>query len=343
MSEYNLNDRERAVLAVLIDHYVRTAEPVGSRTIATRYNLGVSSATVRNTLADLEERGFVAQPHTSAGRIPTDAGYRFYIDKLLKSEKLSQGDREKIRRDLSVDFSALEDILEQTSRVLARISTQLGVTIGPKFEQGVLTRIEILPVAENRLLVILMVKSGAVRTVLAEIDRDVRDIELADTVALLNEKLCGLNLREIKSTIRERLRDTGRGNPQLVKLFMENHDAVLDDTRENNFYSDGTINILQKKEFQDPRKLREFLTLLEERKSLMALLNREPQAEGIMVTFGTESDIEGISGCAVVASSYQAGNVSGKVGIIGPTRMQYAKLMPVVEYTAKILSEILSR
>lgn len=343
MSAYELNARERTVLAVLIDHYIRTAEPVGSRTIATRYNMGVSSATVRNTLADLEERGFIAQPHTSAGRIPTDSGYRIYIDQLLKSEKLSAADRDKIRRELSTDFSAIEDILEQTSRVLATVSTQLGVTVGPKFEQGILERIEVIPVSENKLLVVLMVKSGVVRTVLMEIDRIEKSSGLADTVALLNEKLCGLSLQEIKATIRERLRDTGRGNPQLLKIFMENHEAVLDDSRDSSFYTDGTINIVQKKEFQDPRKLREFLTLLEERRGLVSLLNREPQAEGIMVTFGTESDIEGISGCAVVTSSYRAGNVTGKVGIIGPTRMQYAKLMPVVEYTAKILSEILSK
>jgi heat-inducible transcriptional repressor len=343
MSGYSLNERERAVLAVLIDHYIRTAEPVGSRTIATRYKLGVSPATVRNTLADLEERGFITQPHTSAGRIPTDSGYRLYIEKLLKSEKLKAADREMIRRELSTDFSAIEDILEQTSRVLANISSQLGVTVGPKFEQGVLSRIEVMPVSDTKLLVVLMVKSGVVKTVLVEIDRLEHGSDLSETVALLNEKLCGLSLKEIKATIAERLRDTGRGDPQVLKLFMENHEAVLDDSRDSAFFTDGTINIVQKKEFQDPRKLREFLTLLEERKSLVALLNREPQSSGIMVTFGDESEIEGISGCAVVASSFQAGRLSGKVGIIGPTRMQYAKLMPVVEYTAKILTEILSK
>jgi heat-inducible transcriptional repressor len=343
VSEYQLNERERTVLAVLIEHFIKTAAPVGSRTIATRYNLGVSPATVRNTLADLEERGLIEQPHTSAGRIPTDAGYRLYVDRLLKSEKLSKIDREQIRRQLRADFSAIENILAQTSRVLASVSSQLGVTLSPKFEQGVLTRIDVIPVSSNKLLVIIMVRSGIVRTMLLELDRPEPTTDLAETVSILNEKLCGLTLAEIRMTIRERLGDVSIGDSQIIKLFMENQESVLDDVDDASLHTDGTINIVSQKEFQDPRKLREFITLLEERRRLINLLNREPESDGIQVVIGNEANLEGIDGCAVVTRTYSAGNVKGKVGIIGPTRMKYSKLLPVVEYTASILTEILSK
>ena len=173
MIQLDLTERERTILAVLIDHYVRTAEPVGSRVIATRYDLGVSPATVRNTLSDLEEKGLIEQPHTSAGRIPTETGYRLYVDKLLKSERLSSPEREKIKRALSIDYGAIEDILEQTSRVLAQLTSQLGVTITPKFDQAVLNKIDLVQLTDTRVMVIVAVRSGIVRTILIEVDSNI--------------------------------------------------------------------------------------------------------------------------------------------------------------------------
>lgn len=341
--KYKLSDRERAVLAILIDHYIRTAEPVGSRTIATKYNLGVSPATIRNTLSDLEDQGLITQPHTSAGRIPTDRGYRIYVDKMLKSRKLSALDREKIKRELAIDYNAIEDILEQTSRVLARISSQIGVTISPKFEEAMLYRIDVVPVAESKLLVILTVRSGIVRTVLLEIDAMISRDELQDTIGVLNEKLCGLTLGEVRSTVRERLHDTGRGSPQLLRLFQENRKDMLAESDDVGFHADGTTNILAQKEFQDPRKLREFITLLEDRRSLIHLLNSSSISDSITVTIGDEANLGGFEGCATVTRTYSAGHIKGTVGVIGPSRMEYARLLPVVDYTAKILSEILSK
>ena len=270
--QFELNERERAVLAVLIDHYVRTAEPVGSRVIATKFNLGVSPATVRNTLADLEDRGLIEQPHTSAGRIPTEVGYRLYVDHLLKSERLSKSDREKIKRLLTVDYSAVEDVLDQTARVLAQVSSQLGVTVLPKFENAILTKIDLIPVTDTKMMVIIAVRSGFVRTLLVEVEAQVGQESLSDTVQILNEKLCGLALGEIRNTIRERLSGVSDGEPQLLKLFIDQKEALLDDTSTPTIHTEGTANIISQKEFQDPGKLREFISLLEERKSLVYLL-----------------------------------------------------------------------
>ncbi len=343
MVQFDLTERERTILAVLIDHYVRTAEPVGSRVIATKYDLGVSPATVRNTLSDLEEKGLIEQPHTSAGRIPTETGYRLYVDKLLRSERLSAAEREKIKRALSVDYSAIEDILEQTSRVLARLTSQLGVTITPKFDQAVLNKIDLVQLTDTRVMVIIAVRSGIVRTILIEVDSNIEMERLRQTADVLNEKLSGLSLGEIRRTIAERLRAEQRGDPQVLKLFMEQHEHMLSESSGEELHTDGTINILSQKEFQNPEKLREFLALIEERRSLIDLLKVKTFADDITVTIGTETNIEGMKGCSAVTRSYQAGQIRGTLGVIGPTRMEYAKLMSLVDYTAKVLSEILSR
>ena len=184
MSHRHLTEREKQVLQALIDHYITTAKPVSSRALATRYRLGVSPATVRNTMADLEELGLITHPHTSAGRIPTDQGYREYVDNLLRPERLSNLDKQKIKSGLKTENLALGSILEQTSRVLAYISKQLGVTIAPRFESGVLNRITMVPVAEKRVLVVVAATSGLVRSIVMEVETDLRP-EMVERTAIL--------------------------------------------------------------------------------------------------------------------------------------------------------------
>jgi heat-inducible transcriptional repressor len=173
MAFENLSERERLVLQSLINHYIATAEPVGSRSVAQKFRLGISPATVRNTMQDLEEMGLITHPHTSAGRVPTDKGYRVFVDSMMGLEALTPSEEDQIRREICADYAAVEDILEQTARVLATVSRQLGVTIAPRFDQGVLTSINLIPVAEKKILVILAVKHGLVRTVLLEAESSI--------------------------------------------------------------------------------------------------------------------------------------------------------------------------
>jgi heat-inducible transcriptional repressor len=227
--------------------------------------------------------------------------------------------------------------------VLARLSAQVGVTISPHLEASVLRRIDLMPVTESKMLMIMTVRSGLVKTVLLEVDSIVSSDELLETTSLLNEKLSGLTLGEIRATIRKRLHDTGRGNPQVLKVFVENQESVLDDSIEVDLHADGTTNIVLQQEFREPKKLHDFLSLLEERRSLIRLLHSGSSEEGIRVTIGTEASLNGLEGCATVTKTYSAGHARGTIGVIGPTRMEYAKLMSVVDYTARVLSEILSR
>jgi heat-inducible transcriptional repressor len=338
-----LNERERQILKILIDHYIASAEPVGSTVLAQKYGLNLSSATIRNTIKDLEEMELVKQPHTSAGRVPTTLGYRLYVDYLLRPEKLSKADMEKIQKNITKEYAGIEQVLEQTSRVLGNVSRQLGVTISPRFESGILTRLELIPVADRRVLVVLAMKSGLARTILLEVETDLKEGGLNETAAILNERLCGLTLGEIKNTIKERLGTPTAGNPQLIKMFIEASEELLRFPDEVDVHLGGTRYILNQPEFRDAAKIRDLIDLIEERQVVYELVSRGDITDGITITIGVQnrkgSNSEELS---LLSSTYRAGKFKGTLGIIGPTRMPYSRLLGIVEYTARRLSEVLS-
>ncbi len=343
----NLSDRERSILKILIDHYISTAEPVASRVIAKRHNLNLSSASIRNTIKDLEEMGLVKQPHTSAGRVPTNEGYRLYVDYLLRPEHLTESEIDRINKNIKKDLSGIDQILEQTSRVLGDVSLQLGVTIAPRFESGVITRLELMPVAENRVLVVMALKSGLAKTILLEVETRLKEIELRETASILNERLCGLSLGELQTTLKKRLAESTKGDPRLIKLFIESSAELLNFSSESNIHWGGTRNILNQPEFSDSEKIRELISLIEERQIVRDLVARAGITEGITITIGAEGqseDNESVQSAqlSMLSSTYSAGKFKGVLGIIGPTRMPYSKLMGIVDFTAKRLSRILS-
>jgi heat-inducible transcriptional repressor len=339
----NLTQREKAVLQSLIDYYIATATPVGSRLIANKYKLGISPATIRNTMQDLEEMGFVTHPHTSAGRVPTDKGYRAYVDTLLEPEELTNSEEKQIKSEILVDYAAVEDLLEQTSRVLASISNQLGVTIAPRFDQGILSRINLIPVAEKKILVVLAVKHGLVRTVLLEAESNLKTETLEKTASILNERLCGLTLGEIKGSMEQRLKEASTADTKLIRVFLESSENLLNFSETEQVHLGGATNIVDQPEFKDREKLRSLIELIEEKRLLAELISAKGIKNGITVTIGKEIERGEMQSCSLVTSSYKAGKVSGTIGVIGPTRMRYAKLVSLVDYTAKLLSDILSR
>lgn len=339
----SLTERERRVLQSLVNHYIATAEPVGSRAIAHKYGLGISPATIRNTMQDLEEMGLISQPHTSAGRIPTDKAYRIYVDSMMGKEGLTPSEENRIRREICADYAAVENILEQTARVLATVSRQLGVTISPRFDQGVLTRINLIPVAEQKILVILAVKHGLVRSILLEAKSAIDVDQIERTAAVLNERLAGLTLGEIKDSIGERLKETSDADSKLIRLFLDSADNLLSLTEPEHMHLGGTTNIVDQPEFKDREKLRGLIEVLEEKKILAELVSAKGIKEGITITIGKEIERGEMQSCSLVTSPYKAGKVSGTIGIVGPTRMRYSKLASMVDYAARLLSDVLSR
>ncbi|HDL03620.1 MAG: heat-inducible transcription repressor HrcA [Candidatus Zixiibacteriota bacterium] len=341
MSFENLSNREKKVLQNLINHYIQTADPVGSRVIANKYRMGLSPATIRNTLQDLEEMGLLQQPHTSAGRIPTDHGYRVFVDMLLKQEPLNAGDTEKIQSMIKSSQKGIGMVLSQTSKILGDITNQLGVSISPRFEEGRLARLDLIPVSGGKLLVIVTVESGLARSILIEIESDIDSKELSHMQNVLNERLSGLTLGQIRKTIQKRLKDTDC-TPRLIKLFIDPEIDIWTLEENENMFIMGTDNLVNQPEFSDRSRLSEFMKFLEEKKALKELIESKSIGEGIVITIGSECSIDQIQDCSLVTSKYRAGNLSGSIGIIGPTRMPYSKLISIVEYTAQSLTKALT-
>lgn len=287
--------------------------------------------------------GLIYQPHTSAGRIPTETAYRLYVDSLMQIKPLSQRERNKIANEISTGSKAIDEILEQSCRVLSQVSQQLGVSVAPRFNEGILTRLELIPVAEKRLLVVAAVKSGLVRSVVMEVDSSINPKMIEETATVLNERLAGLTLGKIITTIHERFKNVSGGDPKLIKLFTDSAEELLSLQLDKDLHLVGTPNITAQPEFKDRENLQKLISVLEERKKLISSLNAATISDGVVVTIGKEANLGMLDGCSLVTSTYKAGKTTGTIGVIGPTRMHYSKLMSIVDYTSKFLSEILSK
>jgi len=340
MAFENLTKREKEILANLINYYITTADPVGSRVIANKFKMGISSATIRNTLQDLEELGLVHQPHTSAGRIPTDLGYRVYVDTLLKPEELTEKEKQFIKSSVLKEGRGVNEILGQTSRVLSEITNQLGLSVAPRFEKGVLRAVNLIPISSERLMMVVIVESGLARSVIIEIEAAISDTVLREVETVLNERLAGLTLGHIKDTISKRLADLS-GHGKLIKLIIDSKDRIWTEGRSEDVHLAGADHLVAQPEFADIRKVSDLIRLIEDGKVLSDFLSEAADA-GLIITIGKENKFEQIMNCSLVTSRYQVGKVSGTIGIIGPTRMAYSKLVSVVEYTARTMTEVLS-
>src|SRR5881396_3730922 len=222
-----LSERERQVLEAVIETYVQTAEPAGSRTISKRHQLGLSPATIRNTMSDLEEKGYLYHPHTSAGRIPTDQAYRVYVDSLMKPPRVAPAQSDQIRDELggpAGERAAVETILSRAAQVLGVLTNELGVAVSPTIDEAVLDRLDLLQVSTERLLLVLALRSGAVRTIFVEVPAELAPNAVQKVTVVLNERLAGLTLKEIRSSLADRLRDANPSEPgstELLNIFVQ--------------------------------------------------------------------------------------------------------------------------
>ena len=339
MPNHDLNDREKSVLNAVIRCYVDTAEPAGSRTIAKRFPLGVSAATIRNVMSDLEDRGYLYHPHTSAGRIPTDLAYRFYVDAVMETPALPEDDRAAVRRELS-RHSAIETILEQAADVLGVLSAELGVAAVESFGAAVLERLEMIRVSSERLLIVLVLKGATARTLFIEVVNEIPDEAIERVARVLNERLAGETLDEIRTSISERLSgvDGDSGEEHLVNIFVEEADSVF--AGQGGKLLLGSAKMLaEQPEFSSNEKMRELLHITERKEFLRSAL-RSRDTGGVTVTIGAEHLDPQLNDFTVVTSTYQHSTVSGVIGVMGPTRMPYDKIIALVEYTSRLVSEL---
>ena len=272
-----LSDRERRVLEAVIQSYVETAEPAGSRTLSHRYRLGVSAATIRNTMSDLEAKGFLFHPHTSAGRVPTNLAYRVYVDGLMRVRPIATSAQAKLEEELRGTGGTIETILQRAAQTLGVLTQELGVALGPSLDQTVLERLDLVRVAADKLVMVMTLRGGAVHTVFVEIRGEIADSALAEVALVLNERLSGLSLKQIKGTIPARLRDAVHtaDASDVLNIFVEEGDQLFDaaiSQGEPGVVLGQASMLAEQPEFSSSNGLRQLMELTETRQRLATAL-----------------------------------------------------------------------
>jgi heat-inducible transcriptional repressor len=342
-----LSDRTRRILAALIREYIETGEPVASAQLTRRAGLPVSSATVRNVLAQLEDMGFVWQPHTSAGRVPTDLGYRFYVDLLLEARRASKdsaGVEARLRQQAG-DAPLIGDLLSSASHVLSEISRHVGFAIAPANAQAVFHRIEFMPLSNRRILVVLVARGNQVTQKTIDIGEEVDQAELEKAANYLNREFVGRTLEEVREGILARLREERTLYDQLLGLALRLASSSLSTSGHPTVSIDGTSSLLEdvvRASGLSLPALRGLLSMVEEKQRLVRLLDEYIDGPGLTVVIGTEHSDPEMRPFSLIASTYFDGRSTGLVGVIGPTRMRYSRAIDVVEHAARAVGKVLS-
>lgn len=342
-----LTDRERQVLEAVVRTYVDTAEPAGSRTVSRRFELGVSPATVRNTMSDLEDKGFLFHPHTSAGRVPTDLAYRFFVDQVIEPAVLSSAERARLLEELEASgVSAVERLVHKATRALSVLSFELGVAVAPRLDDAVLEKLELLQVGGEKILLVATIRSGLVRTVYMDLPGEVPQDTLVTLTMILNERLAGLSLREIRETLPDRLRDSSvdDGTTELLNIFMQSGAELFDwsSFAGSDIHLGQTSVLASQPEFTSGERLKGLIELTERRELLADVLGSRQHQGGLQITIGGEHHSEELSDFTLVTAEYRASGLKGVIGVIGPTRMPYEKVIAIVDHTSRLVTDLLT-
>jgi heat-inducible transcriptional repressor len=341
-----LDERAREILQWAISTFVATGKPVGSRTIARRSHEHLSAATVRNIMADLEEMGYLHQPHPSAGRIPTDKAYRLYVDSMLQKREISARERQLIDSSLkSEDNPGL--LMARTSQILSSVSQNLGIVVSPPISQVALQHIQFIKLSENRLLVVLVSRSGIVQNRVIHPIEDYTQVELDQAARYIVEHFKEKTLSEIKVELSRTIGEERAKYDQFVRRVMLLSNQVFSgasDESESAIYLDGASNLIKNPEFSDITRMRVLFEAIEQRSRLAHLISEciKGDTQEVRITIGAENALAGIEDCTLIASRYVVDEKTmGSLGILGPTRMEYARAISLVEYVARIFGQVL--
>ncbi len=338
-----LSERSKQILEAIIEDYIVTAEPVGSRTVTRRHGLSLSPATVRNVMADLEEMGYLVAPHTSAGRVPTDKAYRFYVDSLLQVNRIGRASQQAIQDRYSLTGRDVGAVLKQTSSMLSSMSHYLGIVLAPQFNTNIFRQIEFVKLSGKRLLAILVAQNGTVQNKIVETEDELGSADLIRMANYLNELLEGLTISQVKQRILAEMQNDKTRYDKLLARALELSEQTLEGVSSEVFI-EGQSNIFEQPEFSEAARMKEIFRAFEEKSQLVTLLDRSLAAEGIQIFIGAETHLSQMEGMSLVTSTYMTGkHTLGVLGVIGPTRMGYAKVIPIVDYTAQLVSKLLEQ
>ena len=337
-----LSDRAQSLLKILVERYIAEGQPVGSRALSRFSSLELSPATIRNVMADLEEMGFVTSPHTSAGRVPTPKGYRFFVDTLLTMRPMEQVERQQLEEQLMPDDP--HRVVSNASQILSDLTHFAGIVVAPRRARGVALRhIEFFGLSEKRVLLVIVASDGEVQNRVLITDRPYSPSQLTEAANYINQHYAGLEFDQLRGRVRNELIDLHRDISGLMQAAIETGSEAMRP-------SDGVVisggrNLLEVNAMSgDMNKLRLLFDLFERKQQLLDILETSERAEGVKIFIGGESQLVALDECSIVTAPYEVdGVVVGTVGVIGPTRMAYERVIPIVDVTAKLLSSALSQ
>ena len=341
-----LDERTRNILMAIIHSFIQTGEPVGSRTVSKRFDFGLSPATIRNIMSDLEEMGFLEQPHTSAGRMPTDQGYRFYVDHLRGIETLSAAESALISQHYAPYYGEVDEVMAATSRVLSEISHYAGVVLHI-FTISIFKRIELVKIRGRQVLAIFVMESGMIHNKPIVLDTEMTQDELQQIANYLNQEFSGQSLRTIRQQVLDRMTEEKAQYDQLSQQALTVGAKTFGETTEgeSDIYLGGTSNIMDQPEFaSNLEQMKELFKAFEEKNRLIRILDKCLEDTGVHVIIGSETPFKDIRECSFVTHTYSYDNRTlGVLGVVGPKRMVYPRIMAIVNHTANVVSKILTQ
>ncbi|PRO65091.1 heat-inducible transcriptional repressor HrcA [Alkalicoccus urumqiensis] len=337
-----LTERQLAILKAIVDDYIVHAEPVGSRTISKRNDMAFSPATIRNEMSDLEELGFLEKPHSSAGRIPSQKGYRYYVDHLLSPSKLSSRDMADIHSRLALQFRESEQVIQQSAKVLSQLTSYTSIVLGPEVFESRLSQIQLIPISGDQAVMIIVTDSGHVENQTVHFPESVSAQDVERVVNILNDRLRGVPIYRLQQKLSQEIADVLKKYVTKYETMLHTIGQVFADQQQEKVYYGGKTNILSQPEFHDVDRVRSILNLFEEDALISRLIRSED--EGLTIRIGAENDFEPFSDLSIVTATYTLeGKYVGTIGLLGPTRMEYPRVISLMDYFAKDMTQMLSR
>lgn len=329
-----LTDRQRMILSAIIEDYIHSAEPIGSRSISKKGNVGFSPATIRNEMSDLEEMGFLEQPHTSAGRIPSHKGYRYYVDHLIAQASIAKYEMDAMKQIFVKRIQQMEDVIQHIATILSSLTNYTAVVLGPEVFTATMKHIQIIPLNETSAVVIMVTNTGHVENKTISIPAGLSLSEIEKVVNLLNAKLKNIPLIHFKSTLYSEVANEMKTYIRDCEELISSLEAIFQGDEKNRIFHSGLSNMLIQPEFRDIDRVKDIMDLFNESSILLKLF--APSSTIIEVKIGMENKMDVINHCSVIRATYSFGDQPiGTIGIIGPTRMDYAKVISLVNYLSR--------
>jgi heat-inducible transcriptional repressor len=340
-----LNERAALLLKKLVYSYIADGQPVGSKKLADDADLKISSATIRNVMSGLEKKGLIVSPHTSAGRIPTEQGYRLFVDSMLEVEPLSKSLLTRLQQELDPDQNT-DSLISQASQIVSELTHMAGIITVPKASHATLRHIEFLPLSDQRVLAIMVINEREVQNRVLHMQRSYSTTELLEASNFLNQNFCGKDIYEVRETLLRSMRQTREHIDAIMQTAIEVADATFSETRKSrdDYLVQGEANLVRYGENFDRGQLTQLLEVFDHKREMLGLLDRCIQADGVKVFIGNEAGFKGLGDCSVITAPYSSkGEPLGVLGVIGPARINYNKVIPVVDVTAKLLGAALTK